>query len=67
MQSCAILLHDHTGHYILVRFLKLRQDLQTCLYHRSGPVVDLVVLIGISTDGVLYGLLDDLADIVHDK
>lgn len=47
--------------------MELRQHLQAGLHNRARPMVDLVVLVRVSADGVLHSLLDDLADIVHDE
>lgn len=67
MQTGTVLLHDHAGDDILVRFLQFGKDSQAHFDHDAGPVVDLVVLIRIATDRILDGLLNDLADVIHDE
>lgn len=53
--------------YILVGLLEFREDLEARLHHSACPVVYFVILIRITADCVLYRLLDDLTDIVHDE
>lgn len=67
VQAGPILLHDHACHNVLVRLLQFGEDCQAHFHHDAGPVVDLVMLVGIAADRLLDGLLDDLADVVHNE
>lgn len=67
MQTGSILLHDHRGNNVLVRFLFLGQHREARLHHLTCPIVHLIVLVAIATDCILDGFLDDFTDIVHHK
>lgn len=67
MQSSAVFLHDHTGDNILVGFLQFGQHTEAGFHHRPGPVVHLVMLVRVASDGRFDRFLDNFAHIIHDE
>ena len=64
MKASTVLLHDVASNYIFERLVELRQMIETVLHDVGGPLVDLRLLIGISSDGIFYGVFDDGADLL---
>lgn len=67
VKAGSILLHDNTGDNVLERLAKLRELIQTLLDDIGSPLVDLVVLVCVSTDGALYRLFDNVAHLIYDE
>lgn len=67
VQTSPIFLHDDTGHNVFEGFAELG-ELVEALFHNTGrPLVDLVVLIGVTSNSPLHCLLDDVGHFIHDK
>ena len=63
METSAILLHDVTCNYVFEWFVKLRQMIKAVLHYVGGPLVDLRLLVSVSSNCVLDGILYDGADL----
>lgn len=67
VQSCSVLLHNHRSDNVLERSAQFGQLVQALLDDVGSPLVDFVVLVRVPSDRVLDGLLDDVADVVHNE
>lgn len=63
METSAILLHDVASDYVLERLVQLGQMIKAVLHNVGGPLVYLRLLICITANCILYGVLDDCADL----
>jgi len=67
METRPILLHYGTGDDVLKRLLKFCQLVEALFDYVGRPLIDFVVSVGISADGALDGLFDDVAHFVDDE
>jgi len=67
VETCSIFLHDHTGHNVLERFAKLSELVEALFHHVWCPLVHLVVLIGVSTNGPFHCFFDDICYFINNK
>jgi len=67
VETSSILLHDNTRHNIFERLSKLGKLVEALLYNIGGPLVDFVVLVGVTSNGSLHSFLDDVGHFIYNK
>ena len=61
----SIICTKHTN--IFEWFSKLGELVEALLYNIGGPLVNFIVLVGISPDGPFHSFLDDIGHFIHNK
>ena len=67
METRPILLHYGTGDDVLKGLLEFGQLVEALFDYVGCPLIDFVVSVGITADGALDGLFDDVAHFVDDE